>query len=51
MQEQDKLEILEKSLDRYNKLPNIQPTNCLAYVQRMVNIENSEIKGIEDEKI
>lgn len=51
LQKQDKLEILEKNLDRYNKLPNIQPTNCLAYVQRMINIENSKIKGTGNEKI
>ena len=44
LQRQNKLEILEKNLDRYNGLPNIQPTNCLAYVQRMINIENNKIK-------
>lgn len=51
LQEQDKLEVLEKNLDRYNELPNVQPTNCLAYVQRMLNIENSKMEGIKDEKI
>lgn len=51
LQEQDKLEVLEKNLNRYNELPNVQPTNCLAYVQRMLNIENSKMEGIKDEKI
>ncbi len=51
LQEQDKLEILEKKLARYNSLPNIQPTNCLAYVQRMINIENNKIKEVKNGKI
>lgn len=51
LQKQNKLKILEKNLDRYNKLPNVQPTNCLAYVQRMLNIENTKIKENKNEKI
>lgn len=43
LQKQDKLNILEENLERYNKIPNIQPTNCLAYVQRMINIKNGKI--------
>lgn len=42
LQKQNRLNNLEKNLDRYNKMPNIQPTNCLAYVQRMLNIENEK---------
>ena len=42
LQKQNKLEVLNKNLDRYNKIPNIQPTNCLAYVQRMLNIERQK---------
>lgn len=45
LQEQNKLEILERNLERYNKISNIQPTNCLAYVQRMMNIDNSKKEG------
>lgn len=44
LQKQNRLNNLEMNLDRYNKIPHIQPTNCLAYVQRMLNIEN-EKKG------
>ena len=47
LQKQDKLNILEENLERYNKIPNIQPTNCLAYVQRMINIENGKISSME----
>lgn len=39
IQEQNNLEILENNLERYNSIPNIQPTNCLAYVQRFLNNE------------
>lgn len=35
--EKDCLMILRKKLDEYNKIPNIQPTNCLAYVQNYIN--------------
>lgn len=51
LQKHDKLRVLEKNLDRYNSFPNIQPTNCLAYVQRMLAVENSKIKEVKDEKI
>jgi MoaA/NifB/PqqE/SkfB family radical SAM enzyme len=44
LQKQNKLTVLEKNLERYNKIPHIQPTNCLAYVQRMINLENSKEK-------
>lgn len=37
LQQENKLEILEKNLDRYNAISNVQPTNCLAYVQRFLN--------------
>ena len=36
----DYLKILRNNLENYNSLPNIQPTNCLAYVQRFLNCED-----------
>lgn len=36
----DYLKNLRNNLDNYNSLPNIQPTNCLAYVQRFLNCED-----------
>ncbi len=30
---------LKKNLDKYNRINNVQPTNCLAYVQRFLNEE------------
>lgn len=33
----DCLHILREKLEEYNEIPNIQPTNCLAYVQRYLN--------------
>ena len=46
LQEEKNLKILEDNLDRYNSIPGVQPTNCLAYVQRFLNNEKkSENKG------
>lgn len=42
MQNKKQLTKLEENLDRYNKISGVQPTNCLAYVQRMLNIEKEE---------
>ena len=42
--EKDELENLKENLDNYNKIPNIQTTNCLAYVQRFLNNEKEEAK-------
>lgn len=39
---QNRLDELEENLERYNKIPGIQPTNCLAYVQRMLNTEKQK---------
>ena len=36
-QKKDCLFELRKKLEDYNKLPNIQPTNCLAYVKNYMN--------------
>lgn len=36
----NKLDILEKNLECYNSIPNIQTTNCLAYVQNFLSKEN-----------
>lgn len=33
---------LKQNLDIYNNLPNVQPTNCLAYVQRFLNKEEEK---------
>lgn len=41
LQKQNGLNFLEENLDRYNQIPKVQPTNCLAYVQRMINLENN----------
>lgn len=40
LQKENLLENLEKNLERYNSIPNIQPTNCLAYVQKFLDEEN-----------
>lgn len=37
----DYLSTLRENLDTYNNLPNVQETNCLAYVQRFLNKEES----------
>ncbi|MBQ8299617.1 MAG: radical SAM protein [Clostridia bacterium] len=37
LQQTDKLEVLENNLENYNNQPGVQPTNCLAYVQRYLN--------------
>ncbi len=36
---EDYLENLRNNLDKYNNIPNIQQTNCLAYVQKMLSDE------------
>ncbi len=39
LQEKNDLEVLENNLERYNSIPNVQQTNCLAYVQRFLKNE------------
>lgn len=40
MHSKDYLKELSENLDRYNSKTDVQKTNCIAYVQRMLNIEN-----------
>lgn len=42
MHSKNYLKELKENLDRYNSLPNVQKTNCLAYVQRMLTLEESK---------
>jgi MoaA/NifB/PqqE/SkfB family radical SAM enzyme len=44
LQKKDKLSSLRSTLKRYNEIPNIQPTNCLAYAQRLINEQNKSNK-------
>lgn len=47
LQKENHLEILEKNLERYNSIPGVQTTNCLAYVQRFLEEEKVNInKGV-----
>lgn len=48
MHSRDYLRELRKNLDRYNSIPGVQNTNCLAYVQRMITLEknNKENKDV-----
>lgn len=39
LQEHDKLAFLRKNLNKYNAIPNIQETYCLAYIQRYCTLE------------
>lgn len=39
LQEKNDLKVLENNLERYNSIPNVQRTNCLAYVQRFFKNE------------
>ncbi len=36
------LKSLRDNLNKYNSIPNIQETNCLAYVQRMLSLEKNK---------
>ena len=38
MHSKNYLKELRENLDRYNSIPNVQQTNCLAYVQENANI-------------
>lgn len=40
LQKENLLENLENNLERYNSIPDIQPTNCLAYVQKFLDEDN-----------
>ena len=42
MHSKNYLKELRENLDRYNSIPNVQQTNCLAYVQRMLTLEKNE---------
>ncbi len=44
LQKQDKLKKLKDNLNRYNSQWEIQKTNCLAYVQHMLNVEQNLLK-------
>lgn len=39
MHSKDYLKELRANLNRYNSIENVQETNCLAYVQRMLTLE------------
>lgn len=39
MHSKDYLKELRENLNRYNSIENVQETNCLAYVQRMLTLE------------
>ena len=42
MHSENYLKELRNNLARYNSIPNVQPTNCLAYVQRMLTFEKNK---------
>lgn len=42
MHSKDYLKGLRENLNRYNLIPNVQQTNCLAYVQRMLTLEKNK---------
>ena len=44
LQENKTLDVLRCNLDRYNKIPGIQETYCLAYIQRWMNKQKMENK-------
>ena len=41
---------LRENLDRYNSIPGVQQTSCLAYVQRMISMEKDKQIKLDEEK-
>ncbi len=42
MHSKNYLKKLRDNLDRYNSISDVQQTNCLAYVQRMLTLEKNK---------
>ena len=50
MHSENYLKELRENLDRYNSIPGVQQTSCLAYVQRMISREKDKQIKLDEEK-